>query len=179
MGGNDRYNDCVWPSLANLHDTVTAVNGHPEVMSEAECEYFYARETGFTPLDKSTDKGAVQRRVIEDWCAHGWPGDDTLKPLGWCDVRPDEIPVAIHMLGGVPFWMMLPLLRPGVYDFQSTDLPGEYAHAAFFSGATWNTLSFVTWASEVTVTMEWARKYVKEAFGVLHPAWHIPREVIS
>lgn len=179
LAGNDRFSDCTFAALANFNDLVWAVAGTPMVMSEAEAEYFYARETGFTPLDKATDKGAVLRKVIEDWCAHGWPGDDALKPLGSCDVRPDEIPVAIHMLGGCPAWAMLPSDGAGGYDFTGTDKPGEYAHAVFICGATSSSLTLISWAREYVVSRRWWALYGQEAFGLLHPAWHIPREVTA
>lgn len=179
LGGNDKYSDCSFVSLANLHDLVTAVTGRPEVMSEAECEHFYSVETGFDPGIKATDKGAVLRLLIQHWCAHGWPGDDALKPLGWCDVRPDEIPAAIHMLGGTPAWAMLPSDGAGGYDFDGTDKPGEYAHAVFICGATSSSLTLITWARREVVSREWWAAYGREAFGLLHPAWHIPREVTA
>lgn len=179
LGGNDLYNDCAFPSLANWCDTVWAVIGTPMTMSEAECEHFYSVETGFDPGNKATDKGAVLRKVIEDWCDRGWPGDDTLKPLGWCDVSADEIPVAIHLLGGCPAWCLLPPDGDGGYDFTGTDKPGEYAHAVFIAEATSNSLTLISWVRKYVVSRKWWALYGQEAFGLLHPAWNIPREVIA
>lgn len=178
LAGNDRFSSCAFAALANFNDLVWAAAGTPMVMSEAEAERFYSVETGFDPGNKATDKGAVLRQVIQHWCANGWPGDVMLKPLGWCDVRPDEIPVAIHMLGGCPAWAMLPSDGAGGYDFSGTTREGDYAHAVFIAQATSNSLTLVTWARREVVSRDWWAKYGREAFGVLHPAWKIPREAV-
>lgn len=178
LAGNDRFSSCAFAALANFNDLVWAVAGTPMVMSEAEAEYFYARETGFDPGNKATDKGAVLRQVIQHWCESGWPGDSELKPLGWCDVIANEIPVAINMLGGCPAWCMLPSDGDGGYDFSGTDKPGEYAHAVFIAEATSDSLTLITWARREVVSREWWAFYGREAFGLLHPAWTIPREAV-
>lgn len=179
LAGNDKFGDCVFAALANFNDLVWAVAGTPMAMSEAEAEFFYHVEAGFSPGDKATDKGAVLQDVIEYWCKHGWPGDTTLKPLGYAKLNSDEIPVAIQMLGGSVAWLMLPSDGRGGYDFETTDREGDFAHAVFVDRATWNTRTFVTWAGEKTVSVDWWAKYGREAFGVLHPNWTIPRMPVS
>lgn len=179
LAGNDRFSDCTFAALANFNDLVWAVASTPMVMSEAEAERFYSVETGFDPGNKATDKGALLRDVIQHWCDNGWPGDTTLKPLGYAKLHIDEIPVAIHMLGGTPAWAMLPSDGAGGYDFEGTDKPGEYAHAVFICGATANSLTLISWARSYTVSRQWWTAYGKEAFGILHPAWKIPREVLA
>lgn len=178
MGGNQKFSDCSFVALANLHDLVSAVNGRPEVISEAECEFFYAVETGFDPNNPSTDKGAVLGTLLSHWMADGWPGDSELRPIGYCELREDEIPVCIYLLGGAVAWAMLPSDGAGGYDFSGTDKPGEYAHAVFIAQATSDSLTLITWARREVVSREWWAKYGREVFGLLHPQWTVPREAV-
>lgn len=177
LGGNDKYADCAFVALCNVIDLVTAVNGAPELVTEAEAELFYAREAGFSPVDPSSDKGAVLADVIEFWRLHGWPADPELTLRGVWSVAPDQIPEALHLLPGLPAWCMLPSLDDDP-DFSDGALerraPGIDAHAVLIVDASDETLTLVTWAELRVVSRAWWREYGREVFGVLPSNWRHP-----
>lgn len=177
LGGNDRFGDCTFVSLCNLVDLVTAVNGAPEVVGEAEAEYFYAREAGFDPNAAATDKGAVLADVIRYWQDNGWPTDPVNKPAGWCAITPEQIHQAVHSLGAVPAWGMLPYVGDD-WDFSdvatSTATPGTGPHAFLIVGSSESAYKIVTWAEVKDVSHAWFQAYGRGQFAVRHSAWKVP-----
>lgn len=175
LGGNDRYGDCTFVSLCNLIDLVTAANGAPELVGEAEAEYFYGREAGFDPNVAATDKGAVLEDVIRFWAEQGWPNDPENKLLGYCAIRPFEIHQAIYSLGAVPAWAMLPADEVG-WDFSDAALSvnGTGPHAVLIVESNPTGLKIVTWANVVDVSHMWWGVFGRGQFAVKHPAWSVP-----
>lgn len=177
LGGNDKYGDCTFVSLCNVIDLATAVAGKPEIVTEAEAELFYAREAQFSPVDPSSDKGAVLADVIEFWRDNGWPADPELTLRGAWSVRKDQILAALHLLPGLPAWCMLPSLDDDP-DFSDGALTrrevGIDAHAALIVDAGADTLTLVTWAELRIVSRAWWREYGREVFGVLPSNWRHP-----
>ncbi len=173
MGGNDKYGDCAFVSLCNLIDLVTAVNGAPELVGEAEAEYFYAQEAGFNSQNPATDKGAVLEDVIRYWSDHGWPSDPTVKPVGWCAIEPDQIHQAIYALGGVPAWCVLPVDADGDPDFSDEADPASAVdgHAFLIVGSGPSGYRIVSWAQIYDISHAWAERFIRGQFAVHHPAW--------
>lgn len=179
LGGNDRYGDCTFVSLCNLIDLVTAVNGRSELVGEAEAEYFYSREAGFSPLDPATDKGAILEDVIRFWAEQGWPNEPTNKLVGWCAIGPDEIHQAVHSLGAVPAWCELPHFEDGgewIFGDEALadNLVGVGPHAILIVESNPLGLRLVSWASVYEVSHEWWHAYGRGQFAVRHPEWRVP-----
>ena len=178
LGGNQKFGDCTFVSLCNLLDLVSAVNGTPFVIGAGEAENFYSREAGFNSQNPATDKGAVLADVIAYWADQGWPSDPVNKPLGWCAIEPGQIHQAVHSLGAVPAWCMLPDGGDG-WDFTDAPIragtPGTGAHAVLIVGSdvAADTLTLVSWAALQTVSRQWWDTYGRGAFAVLAPGWRV------
>lgn len=167
LGGNDKYGDCTFVTLANLIDIERA----PEIVSEAETERFYTVETGWTAENDGAGTGAALAVVLSDWCANGWPSDPMLKPSGFHAIAFDQIPAWLPTAKGVPAWLMLPEgVEEGTYDFSDSALlrqaPGVFAHAVLIVDVTGGDLTFITWAAPQTVSLEWAKVYFKGFYVV-------------
>jgi hypothetical protein len=156
LGGNDRFGDCTFVSLANLIDIIKA----PQIVSEGETERFYTVETNWTAENPGSDKGAVLETVIQDWCANGWPSDPVLRPSGYHAITFDQVADALARTDGVPAWLMLPSNADGSgYDFtdDALDAEGRYAHAVLI--VSFDPFIFVTWAQPQAVSEAWARRF--------------------
>lgn len=178
LGGNDRYGDCTFVSLANFHNLVTAVNGKPEVMMEAEAEHFYSVEAGFNSQDASTDRGEMLRKVLAYWMDHGWPGDSELKPKRWGVCSHDEAEDIITRYGAYFAWVMLPKAGDD-WDWSdesvNRQVPGTGAHAILVVEKTPTGRVVITWAEPQEVSDEWWDHYAQpDAYWAEHPAWHRP-----
>ena len=179
MGGNDRFGTCAFAALGNLHALVTALAGRPEVMPEAEIEMFDGTLTGFRPDRAETDHGARIRDVLDYWAENGWPGDPTMKPLGWCRLEPEELALGVYLFGGIYTWLMLPRAEDRSWDWTDAALarsePGVGAHAVLIVGATADRRWLVSWGQIIQVSAAWWTRYGSdEVYGILHPAWKHP-----
>lgn len=176
LGENDTFGTCAFAAIGNLHAVVTADSGEPEVMSDGEIELMDHDVTGFMPTDRSSDHGAALEAVLRYWDDHGWAGDPTLRPTGWCPIAPDQLHQVVHSLGGVYAWAMLPLVD-GQWDFSDLALnrgvDGSGAHAFFICGSSPETLWIVTWGELRQISVTWARRYLKGMFAVRHPMWRL------
>lgn len=176
LGGNDRYGDCTFVSLANFCDLVQTAIGQPQTIMEAEAEHFYAVESGFNPNDLASDRGAVLREVIADWAAKGWPGDDTLKPVAWGACAHDRCAEIVERYGAQFAWVMLPKDLDGDWDWSDDavlrNAPGEGAHAILVVEKTPIGRVVITWAAPQGVSDAWWARYAQpDAYWAEHPRW--------
>lgn len=160
IGGNDKFGDCAFVSLANLTDILKT----PQVVMDAEIERFYALETGWTPLDPLTDKGAILEAVIKDWCINGWPTDPVWKPTGYETFAPANIAAALDKYVACPCILMLPENED--FTDASLGLPGTMGHAVLVVQASDTEVRFITWGRIVVVSMAWWRKFARTVYGV-------------
>lgn len=167
MGGNDRYGDCAFVALANLQDLWAAESGAPFTIDEAECELFYAQETGFIAADPATDRGVILEHVISDWCKNGWPADPLRKVVGYQEVSFNDFGAAIRRNKGLPCWAMLP---PGdnldVFSDTTLALDPQDGHAMLLVAVDATGLTLVTWAKTVKVSWHWWLKFGRQVFEV-------------
>jgi hypothetical protein len=176
LGGNDKYGDCAFVAPCNLIDVVKAVGGSPQVVGEAEAEYFYAREAGFNSQNPATDRGAVLSDVLQYWMDQGWPSDPTYKPLGFCAIEPDQIHQAVHSLGGVPAWCALPVDANGDPNWSDSAIGTQAAdgHAILIAQSDPEHLVLITWAEPVYVSLAWWKAFGQGQFAVRLPDWKVP-----
>lgn len=170
LGANDKYGDCAFVCLANLLDLWAAEAGTPFTIGEAECLFYYNKETGFLASNPASDKGAVLETVICDWCRDGWPADPINKPASYRGIGNAEIAAAIERNGGVPCWAMLPAgddLDP-FGDDKLADDPQD-GHAMLAVAATDDGLMLVTWAETVEVSWRWWERFGRGQFEVMRP----------
>lgn len=176
-GGNQDFGTCARTAIGNRHVTVTTFNGNPEVMPPGEIEYGYAVETGWTPLDPTTDHGEQLVHVLREWTEKGWPGDPSMKPLWWGEVSKEQIADTIREYAGCYAWALLPKLNDE-WDFSDDslrpDITGTGAHAVEIVGADDRGLFIVTWGRVVQVSRAWWGRYGHAQFAYLHPAWRRP-----
>lgn len=176
LGGNDKYGDCAFVGLANLHDLVTAVNGAPEVMSDAEAEHFYSVEAGFKPGDASTDHGETLVKVLQYWSDYGWPGDPELKPKEWHQISFEQIGNTVDRYGAVYAWFMLPSLDDEwdlSDDAVAKSVLGTGAHCMLVVGDAPDRSWVVTWGRVREVSAAWMAAYWRGGFAVQHPQWEM------
>lgn len=178
LGGNDKFGDCAFVALCNYIDLLTAVNGDPQLVPEAEAEHFYSVEAGFSPLNSATDKGETLVKILEYWTANGWPGDPTLVPAGWCQIEAAQIHQAVWGLGAVYAWVMLPPSGDEGWDFSdaapTAGIAGTGAHAVLVVGSDADSLWIVTWAKVVKVSRAWWAAYGQQCYAIRLPGWVVP-----
>lgn len=179
LGGNDEIGDCVFCTAANFTDLITAVNGTPQLVPDGEVQRWYAWETGWTHANPESDKGEVLEKMLQVWRDHGNPSDPLDRLAGYCAIEPDEIHQAIHSLGAVPAWCLLPTAKyeagPDFTDVAVQDnILGRYAHAVLLVESNPTGLKLVTWAEVVDVSHAWWRAYGRGQFAIRHPAWRVP-----
>lgn len=176
LAGNDKYGDCAFVGLANLHDLVTAVNGAPEVMSDAEAEHFYSVEAGFIPGDASTDHGETLEKVLRYWSENGWPGDPELKPFEWHAISLAEVPDTIRRYGAAYCWFSLPA-KDDEWDFSDDAvtkvIEGSGPHCMLVVDAAPDRSWVVTWGGVREVSAAWMAAYWRGGFAVQHPQWEM------
>lgn len=177
LGGNDKIGDCVFCTSANYTDLMKAVNGDPQVVPEAEVERWYDWETGHRRDNPASDKGEVLERMLQLWQNIGNPSDPLDRLTGYCAIEPEEIHQAVHSLGAVLAWCMLPSQEDG-WDFTdialSWNAPGTGPHAILIVESNPLGLKLVSWASVYEVSHEWWRAYGRGQFAVRHPEWRVP-----
>jgi len=178
LGGNDEVGDCVFCTAANFTDVMTAVNGKPEFVPEAEVERWYAWETGWTRANPESDKGEVLEKMLQVWRDDGNPSDPVDRLTGYCKIERDEIHQAVHSLCAVPAWCYLPR-GPNGWDFSDHArwLKGTGPHAVLIVESNTSGLKIVTWAEVVSISHAWWRAYGQQQFAVRHPQWKIPRNI--
>jgi hypothetical protein len=176
LGGNDKFGDCAFCSPANHVDLVKAAGGNPQQVMEAEIERFYAIETGWTPTDPSTDKGAILANVLQDFTDNGWPTDPEYKPLGLYSVKASQISTAVHLFGACEGWIMLPSDGDGGYDFTDAAFgrPGQFAHAILIVGADESGYDLITWARRQRISRAWWTAFGRDAYSLHLPDWKTP-----
>lgn len=168
MGGNDRFGDCAFVACSNLVDLWRA----PQIVSEAEAEYFYNVEAGFNSQDAATDKGAILEQVIRYWCDHGWPGDSTMRPSGYETVPLGQAPLiaAMQRFGAVLAAVELPEDQDFTDDAVIDSAPGAFGHAVLVVSADDDGVRLVSWARIVLVSWRWWADYARQAFGIAEPS---------
>jgi hypothetical protein len=176
LGGNDKFGDCGFVSVCNLIDVVKAVGGNPQVVGEGEALYFYNKEAGFNSQNPATDRGSVLADVIRYWMENGWPADPTYKPVGFCAIEPVQIHQAVHSLGGAPAWCSLPVDANGDPDWSDNAIGTQPAdgHAVLIVQSDPESLTLITWAQPVTVSLKWWHVFGCGQFAVRLPDWRVP-----
>ena len=174
MAGNDRFGDCVFAACANHIDLVKAVNGDPQVVSEAEAERFYAVEAGFNPMEPVTDQGAAIEDALDYWHENGWPADPTYKCGPRMKIDRKDVPAAIKRYGAVYGFVMLPNMDD---DLLWTDAvlgsPPRDGHAVLIVGAQ-NGFQIVSWGEKVDVSRNWWTVFGRDCWAVMLPDWKEP-----
>ncbi len=177
LGGNDEVGDCTFCTAANFTDVMTAVNGKPAFVPEAEVERWYAWETGWARANPESDKGEILEKMLQVWRDHGNPSDPLDRLTGYCAIKQDEIHQAVHSLGAVPAWCLLPKYS-GTWVFDNDaleyNLPATDAHAVLIVESNPDGLKIVTWGEVVSISHQWWTKYGEEQFAIRHSAWNVP-----
>lgn len=177
LGENNTFGTCFLAMAGNLHALVTAVNGHPEVMSDGEIEYADHAMTGFNPLDPRTDVGMSVQGMLDYWLRNGWPGEPTLKPLHYAPVKNDQLMNVCRVYGAACTWAMLPKSHAGQWDFSDAAIrnksPGVGGHAMLMVDANPSIVRLVSWKEVKVVSREWWDAYGGGQFAVLHPQWKL------
>jgi hypothetical protein len=176
LGGNDTYGDCVFVAPCNQLDLSAFVNGAPFTIGDAEALLFYEREAGFTKANPASDHGAIVTDMLAYWSANGWPSDPESKPVGWCAIEVDQIHQAIHSLGAVVVWALLPRIDDD-WDFSDLSITrgvdGTGGHCMLMVRSGPDGYQVITWAERRTVTHAWWAKYGKGQIAVLVPGWKV------
>lgn len=177
LGGNDKYGDCVLVAPSNQVDLTKAIAGSPQIVSEAEAEYWYAKETGWSPLDAATDKGDIVETMLNDWSQNGWAADPVYKPVGWCAITQDQIHQAIWSLGAVIGTCLLPMDANGDPDFTdaalTVDARPEDGHCVLLVRSAPEGYQCVTWAEKRSVSAAWWARFGDGLWAVRLPDWRV------
>lgn len=180
MYSNDRYGCCVWATIGHQVQSFTAyAHGEPVTISEVDILRAYSTVTGFDPRDPSTDRGTVIQHALNYWRKTGVAGHGI---LAFAEVDPldrEEVEAAIYIFGNLHLGISFPASAMqqfnmhqawDVVDNDGGDMGGHaIANAAYDRED--DTYRVVTWARDVTMTDEFWRRYVDEAWVVISPEW--------
>ena len=175
---NDKYGCCTYSAGGHMIQTWTAANGKQYVVPDSAILAGYERQ-GFVPGDPSTDNGAVELDVLNDWRKTGIGGH---KILGYVAVDPfnqEHVKQAINLFGGVYTGAALPLSAQSQDEWHValTDTHGSAARGSWGGHAIpapdydERTVTCITWGERKKMTWAWWAAYVDECYAVLSLDW--------
>lgn len=160
MGGNDEEGDCGEVACANRVNILI----QPLIVGRTEIERFYTIETGWTAENPGSDKGSIMELIIKDWVANGWPSDPTIKPAGYEVFQPKDIGAAVQEYTACP--CAITLTADQDFTDAAIDKPGAFGHGVLVVEATPISVTFISWARIIVVSMAWWLAFARQVFGV-------------
>jgi hypothetical protein len=176
MLGNDRFGCCVFAAMAHLKQQQSANSvGDARDFTDAKVLSWYALQTGFDPMDPSTDNGAIPLDALKWFVEIG-----EVIAFARVDPRNDaHVAAAIELFGGLYSGWDLPRAWQGASEWNAGPnqlgdwLPGSWGgHMVSQTGydIAGNTPT-VTWGQEIGVTWSARWVYCSEAYAVITREW--------
>lgn len=184
MLGNDRVGDCTMAAKYHMIQTWDAVVGEVTFMpTDGMALGDYSRVTGYNPRDPSTDQGAVERDVLNDWRSHNAADGQRIYAFAAVDFKDEaQVKFATYLFGGVYWGLALPKVaqdqaQPGGTWKKPTRLtgggaPGSWGgHAVPSTGFDRHGVPFITWGFEMHMAWAFIREYAEECWAIIPPEW--------
>jgi hypothetical protein len=182
MMRNDQIGDCAYAGPAHLVQAWTHNSLHQTTtISDADVVAAYSRDTGYTPSDPSTDRGAVLLNMLNAWRTKGIGGHKIgafaqVDHHNWA-----EVCSAIDLFGGLITGAMLPAsAQNGVgsvwNQVSSLDLGSWGGHCMMTGTHRGGSVhgpgpTFVTWGKRQDATLPWWDTYVDECYVIISADW--------
>lgn len=181
MAMNDKLGDCTCAAAAHSVQLTTANANPPEVtLPDSAVLALYEAACGYNPADPSSDRGGVERCVLNYWRQNGIGGAGhaisayaAVNPLNQA-----EVSQAINLFCFVYIGVMLPVSAQsqvgGVWDVDNTTAgaPGSWGgHAVIVCQYDPAGLTVITWGAKQRMTWDFWKRYVDEAYVCLTPDW--------
>jgi hypothetical protein len=170
---NDELGDCTCAGAAHM-DTCHKVWGKQPggFFTRQQVIEMYSKYCGYVPGQPSTDNGGYLLDVL-----NGLRKDGIIKAFVALDPQNDEhMRYAIHVFGGVYSGLMLPVSAQSEKIWTKTDGPGSDpwswgGHCVFTGAYTTKLYRCVTWGAMQSMTYDWRKRYMDEAFAVIDEDW--------
>ena len=176
---NDQLGDCTIAGVAHAIQIWSANTGTEASITDDVVEHYYSAWDGYNPNDPSTDQGGVELDVLTNWKNQSFAGHKLLAFASADASNLDEIVAATNLFGGVYIGMNVPNFvmqspDPGtIWDVVADDGGIDGGHCVFVPGYSQpdGTVPFISWGEVYTMTMNFWRKYVDEAYALIGQDW--------
>ncbi len=183
MLGNDVLGDCTVAAVAHAVQVWMANVGWPwdPSVDAAEVIKYYSWWAGYNPADPSSDQGAVELNILNDWRKMDYAGH---KLLSYADPDPlnhTHVQQSIALFGGVYIGLALPFSAQSqeIWDVvgdptkDPDSMPGSWGgHAVYVPAYKHNTEGHalyraITWGQLIPITERFWNAYVDETHTLL------------
>lgn len=179
MYGNDRCGDCTCASAGHMMQAWSASTGKRRTPSELEILAAYCTISGFNPMTRENDDGAVELDVLNYWRKTGIAGGQIAAFVAVSTRRPERLKAALHLFGGLYLGFELPEAVQGATAWEMPEggaagsgEPGSWGgHAVNAVAYDPGGLTLVTWGTTLRASWGFVGTYLSEAWAVLSPAW--------
>lgn len=179
---NDSLGDCTAAAVGHILLAHTSNRGTPVRLSDADILGLYEATSGYNPNDPSTDRGAVERQVLNYWRNTGVAGHRIAAYVALDVKNVSQLREAIYLFGAIYTGVMLPTSAQDQDPWYVTDqtLAGDAApdswggHAVPIIGYDSRAFACVTWGAMKWMTEDWWLAYGEEAYALISVDWAPP-----
>jgi hypothetical protein len=174
MMANDRVGNCVYAAAGHLIQVHTSLTKDSAVtLTDQQILDAYSRDTGYTPSDPSTDRGAYMLDALKAWRKLGIGGR---KIIGFAEVDPRnaaQCRAASFLCGGLYCGFSLPLTAQdqNVWDVRTitgAGKPGSWGgHCVYTHLISGDSNACITWGYSQLFTRRFAEVYCDECYAVI------------
>ena len=175
MWDNDKVGDCTCAAFANALAVWCANTGREFNVTTADVLAMYSAVSGYIPGDETTDTGCDPLDVLNYLRKTGLAGHKIGAFLAVNPVLPQEICIAGYLGMGTYTSVALPLSAQtqtvwDVVDGPSGRVGSWGGHEVWTPGVdTIGTESVLTWATKISMTSAFARKYADLRYVLISP----------
>ncbi len=174
MDLNDQLGCCVIAAASHMDMLWTANAGNEVIPADSDVLAAYEAVGGYNPSDPSTDQGCVMLDALNYWRNTGMFGGKINSYVSLDITSVEELQAAVALFGAAYIGVNLTqadMDNSGLWDnaFDPNAVIGGHAIPLVAYGS--NQFICVTWGAVKTLTAEWLKPRIEEAYCVLSPAW--------
>lgn len=174
---NDKLGDCTCAAAGHMIELWTANVNSAKTVVPADTQILKAYEvvSGYNPVTKKNDNGAVELDVLKYWRKSGVGGHKITAFVALEPSNTDHVKIAVDMFGGCYIGLSLPLSAQTqtiwsvpTNGTHGPGAPGSWGgHAVPVVAYDAHYLTVVTWGSLKKMTWTFWQAYCEEAYAVL------------
>ena len=173
---NTQLGDCTCAAVGHCEEVFSyAATGTPFIAQDSDILALYETQ-GYVPGDPSTDHGAVETSVLNQWRIHGFANGRKLHSYASVDVSDlTLVRQCTWIFYGLYIGIALPLSAQSQSEWDvdisapsEETQPGSWGgHAVNVVGYSTEGLTVITWGAPLTMTWRFWENYVDEAYALI------------